>query len=196
MKNVLILATITILYCNQYFAQCPNHIIGIFRSETAFKSKELSLPSPCNSGSKNKIIINDLFKTKYLSIKTDGGKIKMLKDSIYGYQLGNNTFYRFQDNEAFKILDTSTAIIIYHMNLPQINKGKINITRYRYSNGLTGIIKNLSVKNFLTDFAYNIEFCNAVKSNFKYNTELVEIDACTKEYKILALIRKYLIPNK
>lgn len=180
--SILLLAGIS---SNQLLAQCSNSILGLYKSKSDFDNKILTYQSKFNSVNTILIKLYDLFKSHYVTIKENGNKIKIAKDSIYGFKKSDNSIYRFQNNQVYKILDTSKAIIIYHMNLPQRQTGKINITRYTYSVGFNGIIKTLSINNLLEDFSSNTTFCKAIKVNFHYNTELVELDECTKQYKIL-----------
>jgi hypothetical protein len=188
MKKIFIYLIVVIFSNTQLLAQCPNRIIGIYKTKTDFDIKVLSYSSQSNSGSNNKILLNGLFKSKYLIIKANGIKIKIEKDSVYAFQKSDNSIYRLQNMEVFKILDSTTTLIIYHMNFAQKKTGKINVTRYSYSIGFGGAIKKLSINNLLTDFAFNTAFCNELRTKFKYNTELVEYDECAKTIRVLTII--------
>lgn len=136
------------------------------------------------------IRLNEIFNKKEVFVWKKNLKSKILKDSLYGYRSNDNFNFRFFKNNIYKIIDTSSLIVIYHMNLSTlINKGKSNITRYFYSLGFDGNLKKLSIENLLTDLSFNQEICRNLKTNFQYNTELMEYDLCSKNFKILNYIK-------
>ena len=191
MKKVSIILTLLSFSANYLLAQKANKIIGIFRTEIDFQNKVSSYPMQSQEPH-SKISLNDLFKSKFITLKTQGSKVKIAKDSLYGFQVVDKSIYRFQNNEVYKFVDTSTSICIYYLSLLNRQIGQTNVTSYYYSYGYQGEIKKLSIKNLLDDFDTNKVFCEALVTKFKYNTELIEIDECTNKYKVLSLIQTYL----
>jgi len=187
MKILLIIALVS-LYIPKAFGQPSKKNIILYDNANSFRSNKNNVKD--DSLYINKIRLNEVFNKKYLIVFQDKVKRKLLKDSLWGYSKGDKVNCRFFKNEIYKILDTTSPIVIYHMNLPQRQTGKINVTRYCYSMGFDGIIKSLSINNLLEDFSSNNTFCKAVRVNFHYNTELVELDECTKQYKILKYFKQ------
>lgn len=191
MKKIIIISIIAACCNSQLFAQVNSRITGIFKTKEAFKKNQAAYLIPNENDKKNKIYLNDLLKSKYVLIKNDSGITKILKDSIYGFQKSDYSMYRLQNKRAYKLLDTSTSVLVYHVNVPQVPTGKVNATAYCYSFGDDDTIKKLTIANLLKDFENNEALCTAIKTNFKFNSELVEIDDCTKEFKIVTLLKNY-----
>lgn len=140
------------------FVGCSKKVDGLFLSSSDYK-------------------INKLY---YSNNKSDKSSFNLkLSDSIFGYRLVDSTTFRIFKDKPYKILKTNDKIIIYKSNLPLVYSGKTNVTIHYYSLSLDSELKKLTINNLFTDFKYNTQFIDSIKNQFKFNSELIEIDNCT-----------------
>lgn len=149
------------------FIGCSKNVAGLFLSSSDYKNNKLT----CNKNINNNSIV----------------KIEQ-SESVFGYKLVDSTTFRIFKNKAYRILKTNDKIVIYKSNLPLVYSGKTNVTIHYYSVSLDSELKKLTIKNILSDFIYDAQLIELVKKQFKFNSELIEIDNCTQQYRILNLL--------
>ena len=171
------------------FAQKGERILGVFKTSKDFKEGNLSFIMDCNS-KKNKILLNDLFNKKYITVKQNDSSYNLFKSSIYGYETCNKNVYRFLNKKELLLLNQDEEILIYKHILPKGTTGRTNVTRYYFSIGKETEVQSLTIKNLKNAFIINEKFINMISNNFKYNTDLAAFDEVNKIYKINSLLKQ------
>ena len=164
MKKYFIIGVIFSLTHFYSTAQNSQRVIRLYENSSEFKEGQNTFNLSKSQSRGYKVRLNELFNRKYINVMEGNKKSKILKENLFGYLRADKTSYRFFKNKPYKILNATTQLIIYHMNLPQQYTGKTNATRYCYSIGFDGEIKTLTIKNLLNDFNTNFDFCNSIKA--------------------------------
>ena len=171
------------------FAQKGERVIGIFKTGKDFKEGNLSYIMDCNS-KKNKILLNDLFNKKYITVKQNDNSYNLFKNSIYGYESCNKDVYRFLNKKELLLLNQDEEILIYKHFVSKPPTGRTNVTNYYFSIGKEGEVKELTIKNLKNAFHSNPEFVALIDKNFKYNMDLAAFDKSNKIYRINELLKQ------
>ena len=171
------------------FAQKGERVTGIYKTSADFNDGKLSFAIDCNS-KKNKILLNDLFNKKYITIKQNDSSYTFLKNSIYGYETCNKKVYRFLNKKELLLLNQAEEILIYKQLVSKPPTGRTNVTNYYFSIGKEGEVQKLIIKNLKTAFHNNTKFQVLIDNNFKYNMDLAAFDENNKIYKINWLLNK------
>lgn len=87
---------------------------GIYRTASAYRIKQISIPANCQFG-KKAIQLSDFFLRPYVYIRTEQGKIKIHADSIYAIQDCEGNIYRIWKQEAFLLSDNGKLKIYSHI---------------------------------------------------------------------------------
>lgn len=171
------------------FAQKGERVMGVFTTGKDFSKGKLSYTTDCNS-KKSKILLNDLFNKKYITIKQPDTSFNLLKKNIWGYQTCNKQVYRFLNKKELLLLNANEEILIYKHILPKAASGRTNATRYYFSLGEVAEVKSLTIRNLKATFSNNEKFKSFIDNHFKYNTDLAVYDETNQIYKINWLLKQ------
>lgn len=163
---------------------------GIYRSGDDFTNGRLSFDNNCKAA---KIRLNDFFMKPYITIKESGSRLKLFKNSIFGYKNCKNEIFRFKGKRELLLLNPGDSILIY--KLPNNNPppgSRTNVTNYYFSLGADSPVEKLTKKNLKTAFPANLVFHKLIDINFKYNTDLAGFDEVNKIYKINQFLKECL----
>lgn len=189
MKKIIYNMLILAFFIPHLFAQKSERVVGIFKTGKDFRDGNLSFTIDCNS-KKNKILLNDFFSKKYITIKQKDSSYKLSKNSIYGYETCNKKVYRFLDKKELLLLNQGEEILIYKQLLAKPPTGRTNVTNYYFSIGKEEEVQNLTIKNLKKAFHSNTEFEVLIDKNFKYNMDLAAFDEVNKIYKVNWLLKQ------
>lgn len=171
------------------FAQKGDRVMGVFKTRQDFSKEKLSYVIDCNS-KRSKILLNDFFSKKYITVKKNDSSFHLFKDSIWGYVNCNNQVYRFLHKKELLLLNQNEEILIYHHILPKATSGRTNVTRFYFSIGKEAEVQSLTIKNLKAAFSNNEKFKSLIDNHFKYNTDLAAFDATNQMYKINWLLKQ------
>jgi hypothetical protein len=190
MRKIFFTGLVVVIFLFQSFAQKGESIKGLFMSAEDFSEGKLSFAQNSNSKG-NKILLNDLFNKKYITVKQNDSSYRFLKSSIYGFEEYDGDIYRFLGKKELFLLNKEDTILIYKWILPRKPAdARINATNYYFSIGKEGVLKKLTIKNLKNAFITNTKFQVLIDRNFKYNTDLAEFDKVNKLYKINYLLKE------
>lgn len=171
------------------FAQKGERVIGVFTSGKNFSEGKLSYTMDCNS-QKSKILLNDFFIKKYITVKRPDTSFTVLKNSIWGYQTCDKQVYRFLNKKELLLLNANEEILIYKHILPKTTSGRTNATRYYFSLGKKAEVQSLTINKLKAAFSNNKKFKSLIDNDFKYNTDLAAYDETNQIYKINWLLKQ------
>ena len=171
------------------YAQKGERVIGIFKTGKDFSEGKISFQIDCSS-KENKILLNDFFMRKYITVKQNDSSFHLLKDSIWGFKNCNHQVYRFLHKKELLFLNQNEEILIYKHIVSKPPLGRTNVTNYYFSMGKEGEVQSLTIKNLKSAFNRNEKFKSLIDNNFKYNTDLAAYDKTNKMYKINWLLKQ------
>lgn len=182
----------TILFCLlavNLFAQKGESVLGIYKTGKDFKTRNLSFSIDCNSKN-SKILLNDFFIKKYITVKQKDSSFHLFKNEIWGYQTCSKNVYRFLGKKELLLLNKDEEILIYKRIVSKPPLGRTNVTNYYFSIGKEAEVQSLTTKNLKNAFSNNEKFQVLIDKNFKYNTDLAAFDKINKIYKINWLLKQ------
>lgn len=135
----------------------------------------------------DKITIHEFIGMKNVTVISNGKKIIIPKSQLFGYHDSNNNDYRFNDDKAYQIIDTTGFYIYSYDKLVQQGKGPKPTRIYFFSKKTDDTILPLTAENIAVAFPKNIKFKNMVELESKSNLNLYAYDAQLNEYKIKEL---------
>jgi len=189
MRKRLIKTLLFVLLGINLFTQKGERVMGIFKTRQDFSGGKLSYVIDCNS-KKSKILLNDLFIKKYITVKKNDSSFHLFKDSIWGYVKCNNQVYKFLHKKELLLLNQNEEILIYHHIIPKASSGRTNVTRFYFSIGKESETQSLTIKNLKAAFNNNEKFKLLIDNHFKYNTDLAAFDETNQMYKINWLLKQ------
>jgi hypothetical protein len=182
-KSITVLVTIIIMSGMSLRAQNTNvTTTGVYLTEQDYKANKLSYI--LNDGSK--LHLNEFLNGKNISFTYQGKETKLSKSEIYGYRL-NNQDYRFQNNVAYKIVDTAGFYIYSHEKLVQQGKGPKPTMVYYFSTKADAGISPLTAENIAMAFPQNHKFRYMVEAEYKSDIKLYTYDNESDTYEIKEL---------
>jgi hypothetical protein len=191
MKNVLIILFVFIL--NFSFAQKPDSVYykGIFMNAQDYKNEKLVFKSNCDS-SLGKIRLNHFFSRDYIDVMHGANKIRLIKDSIFGYRDCKKTDYRFfrEYDHEYEIVENK-SVVVYIADLPVTSSsGKTAklVPNYFFSMTLSSGVLPLTLTNLKISFAENDKFQDLLDQELKAGNDLSSYDDVHKMYKINYLL--------
>lgn len=164
---------------------------GIYETLDDFLQHKVTYPVDCGS-QKDRIKLNDLFGSSTGYVVTKGEKHSFNKEKVYGYYNCTNENYRFWNNSAYRIMDT-TGLYIYYQYKPiqqPGGKGWLKTDCYFFSVSGTGPIQPLTISNVKKAFPGNHSFHYALDASFRSDKELAAYDGYQKIYKIEYLYKQ------
>lgn len=164
---------------------------GVFLTWHDYKNNKLTYEINCDS-SKEKIKLNDFFSQQNMEVIQNGNKIKLNKDSIFGYRDCKNKEYRFykSHDKEYLIIENKTIIVYQSYVSVPVSSGKTNqlVAEYYFSRDLTSDILPLTITNLKKTFPDNIKLHNQLDMEFNSTKEVSKFDSVHKMYKINYLL--------
>lgn len=179
----LVLTLIVMLVSFGSKAQLPNKIIGLYLTAQDFLEHKISYQ--VNTNSVSKIKLNDGLSRKFFTIVQNGKRIKVDKESVFGFISIDSNKYRILGNSCFRILDISPKITLYKKVTQMPFEGRTNVTPYYFSENISSDFQPLTRKKIIQNFTLNEQRKQALLNKFQFNTDLAEYDMCS--YKLLLL---------
>lgn len=161
---------------------------GLYLTSNDYLNHKLSYSADADNPSKNIINIHEFIGKKSVTVITNGKKQLISKSEIFGYH-DNNHDYRFYNNLAYQIDDTTGFYIYSHEKLASQMPGKgPRPTKVSYfSKKIDGEILSLTSENIAMAFPKNAKFRYMVEVAAKSDIKLDAYDNGSDEYKIKEL---------
>ncbi len=132
----------------------------------------------------------DIPFNKYVVKVVDGGEShKYFKWDLYGFRNKKNESFRFYNEKAYRIVDTTSFPVYAREENIVRGKEKTRETRYYLIKGAESHIVHLTINNLKRAFP-NREFHDLLDLQFRHNRELMRYDAFHQEYKIKSIFNK------
>jgi hypothetical protein len=168
--------------------------MGVFMTAKDYTESKLSYSMNCNSSS-GKIKTGRLFSQKYIEVISGRNKIKLKKDSVFGYRLHKQDFRINQrDQSGYRILENKN-IVIYVTDVRQASsteKTYILVPAYFFSNTISSEILPLTINNLKRAFQGNLKFHDILDSEFENDNSISVFDQVHNMYKINYLLSQSL----
>lgn len=102
---------------------------GIYYTESAFRTQQISIPANCQLG-KKAIRVSNFFLRPYVYIQTGQGKVKIHEDSIYAIQNCEGNIYRIWKQKAYLLSDNGKLKIYSYDYQETVKKRTVWSIRY------------------------------------------------------------------
>lgn len=139
------------------------------------------------SYTQDKINVHEFIGMKNVTVISNGKKVIIPKNQLFGYRDSNNNDYRFNDGKAYQIIDTTGFYIYSYDKLVQQGKGPKPTRVYFFSKKTDDTILPLTAENIAVAFPENTKFKYMVEVASKSDIKLDAYDAQLNEYKIKEL---------
>lgn len=153
---------------------------GIYMNASDYRNNILMYAADCGKEKFN-IRYDDFLPTRFFSIKYEGKKYKMQKNSVYGYRNCNGDTYRFYDDDTYQIAEAGNIYIYTHKRNITQTKGFIVVNDYFFSTTPDGEIVRLSYRNLVNAYKENSSFLDALDN---YKGDINAYDERHKMFKI------------
>lgn len=186
-KILSILFTSIILLHHSFIGQ--NQALGIYLSANDFIQNKLSYKTLKN---KQCLLVHELVYKNFISIKTHKQKIKLSKDSVFGFQDKYGQLYRFYKKSTYAIINPIDSIVFYSQTKLGGFKHNQPETYYYFSKHVDAPITELSIDNIKREFKNYTLFYDVITLFFKDNESLLTYDTFKQQYLINYLYNKYI----
>jgi hypothetical protein len=164
---------------------------GVYTTLQDYENAHLSYPIHCGS-SDGKIKLNHFFSKDYIEIIEGNEKIKLKKDSIFGYRDCKNKSYRFyKSNDEEYLIAENKSIVIYTYEVSVVSSsGKTArlVPAYYFSTSLNSEIHPLSVLNIKKAFPDNLKLHDLLDIEFHGMKDISAYDSVHQMFKVNFLI--------
>ena len=133
------------------------------------------------------IATHEFLEGSNVTVVSNGQKHDFEKSKLFGYHDNANNDYRFYDNKAYQIIDTTEFCIYSYDKLIQQGKGPKPTKVYYFSKKTDSEILPLTPGNIAMAFPDNAKFRSMVEVAFKSAVNLNAYDDLTHEYEIKEL---------
>ena len=187
--QVIIIALLITTVCAANAGAQPS---GLYLSHSDYLTHKLSYATePANPGG-NKLYIHEFIGHTMVTVISNGKKQFFEKSKLFGYHDGANNDYRFFDNKAYQIVDTTGFYIYSYEKLVQQGKGPKPTRVYFFSKKPGSEILSLTPENIAMAFPKNHKFRYMVDVEAKSDIKLDAYDNVASEYKIKELFNESL----
>jgi len=163
---------------------------GIYVNAGDYSKDNLSYSYDCKSN--GKIKLHHFFSCKHVDVIVAGKKIRLNKDSIFGYHNCKNEDYRFYKtyDEEYRILENKgiTIYISYVRISPYNSKGIQLAPAYFFSRTIDSEILPLTIQNLKKAFRDNMKFHDMLDVEFGGGEALSVYSVTDKMYKVNLLL--------
>jgi hypothetical protein len=163
-------------------AQSANIPDGVYIKSTDLMNHEVSYS--LNPDKKtDKIVLNDFLSGSQIRVTSNGQKKDFNKNELFGYRYHQQD-YRFYNNTAYKIVDTTGFYLYSHEQLVPHGKGYTTTNVFYFSMSPNGAMLMLTLNNLDKAYSQNDKFRYALESEFHNDNELTAYDNYIRMYKI------------
>jgi hypothetical protein len=160
---------------------------GLYLTYNDYLNHKLSYTTDPANPNGNKIYIHEFLGRNNVTVISNGKKNEFEKSKIFGYSDNTGNDYRFCDDKAYQIIDTTEFCIYSFDKLIQQGKGPKPTRVYYFSKNAEGEILQLTPENIERVFPKNIKFRYMVEVAYKSDIKLDAYDEVSHEYKIKEL---------
>lgn len=165
---------------------------GLFMKSEDFKKGNVTNPDTLNSGNL-KINLNDFWgPSRYLTLKFNHKKQRILKSSVFGYCDAQKRAYRLYKNNNYRILESDSVYIYSKERVIGANKGTKIVTDFYFSVGSDSRILPLSRENIFAEFSHNAKFIDLLET---FNGDIAAYNTFHGTFAINYLYKKYLMSS-
>lgn len=184
MKNYFTAIVFMVLAVINVRAQNPKS--GIYKTFSDYNNNIMSYEIDCKT-EKHTIRLNEFINESHITIKHNGEKIKLQKDSIYGILSCDEPLIRFQNKSHFYLVEKGPVWIFYKEAQAVQAKGFKYEKTFYFSTKGDGKLMELTLKNIKEAFPDNHPLHDALSAQFQ-NTDISEYDTFHKMFKINHII--------
>lgn len=181
-KKISALAVIAIFGMSSLLAQKS----GVYKTYSDYQTGKLTYGIDCAKET-HKIKLNDFWGKDFITVVHEGKSYDLKKAEIWGFELCDNSIVRFQGKQDFKVSDKGT-LWIYAKETVVATAGKNShskaVTKYYFSKGGDGEIKELTLLNVKGAYPDNHMLHDAIDDQFQSDASLGVYDEFHKHYKI------------
>jgi hypothetical protein len=163
---------------------------GIFMTAQDYAANKLSYVMDCDSSS-GKVNAAHFIRQHEVEVVNDGRKIKLDKDSIFGYRdCKQNDFRFYNDERTYRILENKSMIIYSTDERENSTTGKtfVMVPAYFFSKTFSSEILPLNVINLKKAFPGNLKFHDLLDVEFSNDDNVSAFDSVHKMYKVNYLL--------
>lgn len=165
-----------------------NEKSGVYLTFNDYLNNKLSYEINCKT-EKHTIRLNEFLNQPHITVIHNKQKIKLNKDSIFGFVSCDEPFARFQNKEHYYLAEKGVIWIFYEEEPVQQSKGFKLEKRYYFSVTGDGKISELTIGNIKQAFPDNHKFHDMVDAQFR-NTNVSEYDTFHKMFKVNHLLHE------
>ena len=190
-----------ICFLSVFFAEAQKdtnlvRVSGIYKTSQDFDNGKLSYAFNCDSSS-SKIKLHAIFSTNYIDIISNGNKIRVRKDSIFGYRDCKQKDFRFSKNDdhQYQIMENKDIVIYKTFVSVTSSSGKTTqlVPEYFFSVSSSGEMLPMTLINLKKAFPGNIKFHDMLDVQFGDGTVVSSYDSAHKMYMVNYLLTQSLI---
>lgn len=179
------------------FLKSENKNSGVYITFSDYLNKKLSYKINCET-EKEVFRSNEFLNESYITLidnKLIGKKIKLYKDSLYGFITCDKSLVRFQDKMPYYLAEEGT-IWIFYLELDELpKKGYLPENPYHYSTEKEyyfstkgdGKLLALTVDNVKQAYLNNVKVQTMIDTQFK-NNAISSYDSSSKMFKLNYLL--------
>lgn len=165
----------------------PAHASGLYMTLADYLNHKLSYTQDENT----KLRLNEFLGRKTITVITGGKKLILQKDQVFGYHDAAGHDYRFFDNAAYQVVDTSGFYLYSFDRLVQAGKGGPKPVRSMYFSIKTdAAILPLTEDSLDLAFAKNPKFRYTVEAQLGSDGALASYDNALNVYKIKEIYKE------
>jgi hypothetical protein len=153
---------------------------GLYLTYSDYLSHKLSYTN-------DPIFTHEFLEGSNVTVTSNGQKHDFEKSKLFGYHDNDNNDYRFYDNKAYQIIDTTEFYIYSYDKLIQQGKGPKPTKVYYFSKKAGSEILPLTPENIAIAFPGNAKFRDMVEVAYKSDIKLDAYDELAHEYEIKEL---------
>ncbi len=173
-----------LLLATNAFSQ--NEKSGVYLTFKDYLNNTLSYEINCKT-EKHVIRTNDFLNQSYITVIHQGIKVKLQKDSIYGFISCNKPLVRFQDNMEYYLAEKGKVWIFYKLVNVSQGKGFKSVPHYYFCTKGDGLLVELTINNLKKTFPANHKLHDMLDAQFQTN-DIGEYDSFHKMFKVNHLL--------
>ena len=161
---------------------------GVYLSFNDYLNNKLSYEINCKT-EKHTIRLNDFLNQSYITVIHHDKKIKLQKDSIYGFISCDEPLVRFQNKEHYYLAEQGFVWIFFKEVPIAQNKGFKLEKQYYFSTKGDGKLIELTINNIKQSFPDNHKLHDMMDAQFQ-NTSISEYDSFHKMFKVNHILQQ------
>lgn len=156
---------------------------GLYLTHSNFATNTLSYQVNA-ANTTGKIKWDNFLNAGKIKIILNGKQQVLDKKNVYGFTDTKGRHYRFINNMAYQVLDTTGFYIYQHIERPAGKGYQAPIAKHYFSTGLADDVQPLTIANLKRLFPQNTTFRYWLDAGFKHDKELLAYDDFANMYKL------------